>query len=134
MANEAVGKRIKKNQITSVNTIIQNEHEDDLCAKRVVLTGLNGELVEAGQIKVEVGGVSVSVTGFTCPTSGVTSAAVTVQNDAFTKPWDDLEVTARRSDGQPAELTTRKGGVDQQVGTVEYFSDGEFRRITVVDS
>lgn len=134
MANEATGSRIKKNKITNQNTIIQNEHEEDLCARRVVLIGLDGSLAEAGQIKVEVNGTSVNVSGFTCPSSGITSIATAVQNDAFTKPWDDLEVTAETADGQPATIVSRKAGVDQQVGTVTYFPSGNFRRITVVDA
>jgi len=84
-------------------------------------------------LKVEVDGKPTKVTGFSCP-DGSTAADVRVVHDGFTKAWDDIEVTARRGDGQPAEITTRKGGIDVQVGTLDYFADGEFQRLRVVDA
>jgi hypothetical protein len=67
-----------------------------------------------------------------CP-DGTEFINTRIVNDAFTKPWDDIEVTVERPDGQPGELITRKDGVDQQRGTLTYFASGNFRRLIVTD-
>ena len=59
---------------------------------------------------------------------------VAVQNDAFTKPWNKLTVTQRRTDGQPSEIRSFKNGELQQIATILYFDDGEFQDIDVVDA
>lgn len=68
----------------------------------------------------------------TCP-DGTEILNTRIMNDAFTKPWDDIEVTIERPDGQPQEIITRKDGVDQQRGTLTYFTSGNFRRLIVTD-
>ena len=107
--------------------------EEPTIAKRVIGVDRLGNPVDSGQIKAEVGDKSLNVSGDQCPGGGEVSLHVAVQNDAFTKQWDDLEVTIERSDGQPEEIISRKAGVDQQRAVITYNTAGDFKRIQVFD-
>ena len=115
---------------TDVNRAVFEE--EPIVAYRVISVDTEGNIVNAGQLQVEVDGESTNVNGDTCP-DGSTSVRTTIQNDAFTLPWDDLEVTQERPDGQPEIIISRKGGVDQQQATLTYTAAGNFQRIVVVD-
>lgn len=123
-----MSKGIRDNQVKSVNKITQDEHEDNLDAKRVVNVGSDGEVI-GNDLTINSG--QDPVTGEVCAASGNTGLHTIDIKEGFQEAWDDLEVTIERPDGQPQQIITRKAGVDKERAELEYSAAGNFRRIRV---
>ena len=123
-----MSKGIRDNQVKPVNKIHQDEHEDNLDAKRVVNVGSDGEVI-GSDITINSGGNQV--TGEVCEVSGIAGLHTIDIKEGFQEMWDDIEVTVERPDGQPEELITRKNGIDKERALIEYSTAGNFRRMRV---
>lgn len=51
----------------------------------------------------------------------------------FTKPWDRVRVTTKNTDGDPTVIITSFNGVDVQMASIIYDTDGDFQDLQVTD-
>ena len=107
--------------------------EDPVVALRTIAVDRNGDIVDATQseFSIQTPDGNMPLTGDACA-DGTNPLHVSVQNDAFTLPYNKMTVTRRRHCGQPEEISTFKSGIAQEIMTIQYFPDGEFMDFEVV--
>ena len=66
-------------------------------------------------------------------TGSVAGLDVVNKAKVFTKPYNKVTILTKNDDGDPLTIRTRYNGVDVQLATIVYDSDGDFQDVEVTD-
>jgi hypothetical protein len=112
--------------IGTVNVIIDAASGDNIAITSQT-TGFSLEPNSDGSINVVFNGVTTSAGDYSKVGLDVNNL-----NKVFSKPFDEIEVTAKNSDGDPTIITSKLNTTLVQTVTITYDVDGDFQKLVVV--
>lgn len=111
--------------IGTVNVIIDAASGDNIAIADPA-TGFVLKPNSDGSINVVFNGVTTSVGDYS-----KTGLDVNNLNRVFSKPFDEIEVTAKNSDGDPTTIISKLNTTLVQTVTLTYDTDGDFQKLVV---